>query len=287
MKKAFSAIMILVLLLSLSACAKKDLQNSKIIITPDIQNAKLSFRSSNDTITGVKKAYSENKNSKYEDYTDKSITEKTINFLGKEFKNVPYTKSSKNPYKLRDEDIFENDEIRVKTTKSGEIKVFSTKIPFSIFPNESKNSVELAKKYLNAIMPDFKYDQIDELEINYTDNTWYIFGNIANGIPTSESVTISLNSKGEFKYFSSYDVGMYDNIEIKGVDEEFYLKKLDEFIKSTYGDTIKAYRIGENGPVYEIYNENKLELLLPIEIDYVTPDGENITYGEYIAFELN
>ena len=279
--------MILVLLFSLSACVKKDLQNSKIIITPEIQNAKLSFRNSNDTLTGVKKAYSENKNSKYEDYTDKSITEKTINFLGQEFKNVPYTKSSKNPYKLRDEDIFENDEIRVKTTKSGEIKVFSTKTPFSIFPNESKNSVELAKKYLNAIMPDFKYDQIDELEINYTDNTWYIFGNIANGIPTSESVTISLNSKGEFKYFSAYDVGMYDNIEIKGVDEEFYLKKLDEFIKSTYGDTIKAYRIGENGPVYEIYNENKLELLLPIEIDYVTTYGEKITYGEYIAFELN
>ena len=287
MKKAFSAIMILVLLFSLSACVKKDLQNSKIIITPDIQNAKLSFRNSNDTLTGVKKAYSENKNSKYEDYTDKSITEKTINFLGKEFKNVPYTKSSKNPYKVRDEDIFENDEIRVKTTKSGEIKVFSTKTPFSIFPNENKNSVELAKKYLNAIMPDFKYDQIDECEINYTDNTWYTFGNIIDGIPTSESVTISLNSKGEFQYFSSYDVGMYDNIEIKGVDEELYLKKADEFIKNTYGDTIKAYRIGENGPVYEIYNENKLELLLPIEIDYVTPDGEKITYAEYIAFELN
>ena len=287
MKKAFSAIMILVLLFSLSACVKKDLQNSKIIITPDIQNAKLSFRSSNDTITGVKKAYSENKNSKYEDYTDKSITEKTINFLGKEFKNVPYTKSRKNPYKLRDEDIFSNKDIYVHITKSGEIKSFYTFTPFSIFPNENKNSVELAKKYLNAIMPDFKYDQIDELEINYTDNTWYIFGNIANGIPTSESVTISLNSKGEFKSFSSYDVGMYDNIEIKGVDEELYLKKLDEFIKSTYGDTIKAYRIGENGPVYEIYNENKLELLLPIEIDYVTTYGEKITYGEYIAFELN
>ena len=287
MKKAFSAIMILVLLFSLSACVKKDLQNSKIIITPDIQNAKLSFRNSNDTITGVKKAYSENKNSKYEDYTDKSITEKTINFLGKEFKNVPYTKSSKNPYKLRDEDIFSNKDIYVHITKSGEIKSFYTFTPFSIFPNENKNSVELAKKYLNAIMPDFKYDQIDELEINYTDNTWYIFGNIANGIPTSESVTISLNSKGEFKSFSSYDVGMYDNIEIKGVDEELYLKKLDEFIKSTYGDTIKAYRIGEDGPVYEIYNENKLELLLPIEIDYVTPYGEKITYAEYIAFELN
>ena len=287
MKKAFSAIMILVLLFSLSACAKKDLQNSKIIITPDIQNAKLSFRNSNDTLTGVKKAYSENKNSKYEDYTDKSITEKTINFLGKEFKNVPYTKSRKNPYKLRDEDIFSNKDIYVHITKSGEIKSFYTFTPFSIFPNENKNSVELAKKYLNAIMPDFKYDQIDELEINYTDNTWYIFGNIANGIPTSESVTISLNSKGEFKSFSSYDVGMYDNIEIKGVDEELYLKKLDEFIKNTYGDTIKAYRIGEDGPSYEIYNENKLELLLPIEIDYVTPDGEKITYAEYIAFELN
>lgn len=287
MKKAFSAIMILVLLLSLSACAKKDLQNSKIIIKPDIQNAKLSFRNSNDTLTGVKKAYSENKNSKFEDYTDKSITEKTINFLGKEFKNVPYSKSRKNPYKVRDEDFFENDEIRVRMTKSGEIRVFSTKTPFSIFPNESKNSVELAKKYLNAIMPDFKYDQVYEREIYYSENTWYTFGNIVDGIPTSESVTISLNSKGEFQYFCASDVGMYDNIEIKGVDEELYLKKADEFIKNTYGDTIKAYRIGEDGPVYEIYNENKLELLLPIEIDYVTPDGEKITYAEYIAFELN
>ena len=136
-------------------------------------------------------------------------------------------------------------------------------------------------------MPDFKYDQIDECEINYTDNTWYTFGNIIDGIPTSESVTISLNSKGEFQYFCASDVGMYDNIEIKGVDEELYLKKLDEFIKNTYGDTIKAYRIGEDGPSYEIYNENKLELLLPIEIDYVTPYGEKITYAEYIAFELN
>ena len=287
MKKAFSAIMTLVLLLSLSACVKKDLQNSKIIITPDIQNAKLSFRNSNDTLTGVKKAYSENKNSKFEDYTDKSITEKTINFLGQEFKNVPYTKSSKNPYKLRDEDIFSNKDIYVYITKSGEIRVFSTKTPFSIFPNESKNSVELAKKYLNAIMPDFKYDQVYEREIYYSENTWYVFKKFINGIPTSESVTIRLNPKGEFQYFSSFDVGMYDNIEIKGVDEELYLKKLDEFIKNTYGDTIKAYRIGENGPVYEIYNENKLELLLPIEIDYVTPDGEKITYAEYIAFELN
>ncbi len=264
-----------------------DLQNNKIIITPDIRNVKLSFRNSNDNVTNIKKPYSVDKNSKYEDYIDKSITEKTISFLGKEFKNVPYLKSSKNPYKIRNDDIFANEDIEVYITKSGKIRFFSAKTPLNIFPNENKNSLELAKKYLNAIMPDFKYDQVEEVKRNYSENTWYYFWKNINGIPTSECVTIRLTPKGEFSFFNSYDVGMYDNIAIKGVDKEVYLKKVDEFIKSTYGDTIKGYRIGEDGPTYEIYNDNKLELSIPIEIDVVNSLGNNITYGEYIVVELN
>lgn len=321
MKKILSVILAFSLLFSLSACGKNDLkedkntgnenqtaeinqnesdatentqgdttevlENDKITITPDIKNLKLSFRNSNDTVTNVEKTYSEDKKAKYEDYTNENITEKTITFLGKEFENVPYSKSRKNPYKNRDFDTFANKDITVNITKSGEIQSFSSKTPLKLFSNESENSVELAKKYLNAIMPDFKYDTVDELKINYTDYTWYGFYKIINGIPTSESVTISLNSKGELNFFSAYDVGMYDNVEIKGLDKDVYLKKVDEFIKSTYGDWITDYRIGEDGPFYEMYSDNKLELLIPVEIDYITTDGNTITFGEYVALELN
>lgn len=329
MKKILSFILALSLLFSLSACGKNDLkedenavtenqtaeinqnrnesdatentqgdtievlENDKITITPDIKNLKLSFRNSNDTVTNVEKTYSEDKNAKYEDYTDENITEKTITFLGQEFKDVPYSKSSKNPYKNRDydtfatKDMFTNKGIKVDMTKAGEITSFYAVTPLNIFPDENKNSVELAKKYLNVIMPDFKYDAVDERKINYTDCTWYSFYKIINGIPTSESVTFSLNSKGELKSFQAHDIGMYDNVEIKGLDKDVYLKKVDEFIKSTYGDWITDYRIGEDGPVYGIYNDNKLELVIPVEIDYVTTQGNTITFGEYVALELN
>jgi len=321
MKKILSVILAFSLLFSLSACGKNDLkedentgnenqtaeinqnesdatentqgdtievlENKKITISPDIENVKLSFRNSSNAVTNVKKTYSEDKNAKYEDYTDKNITNKTITFLGKEFENVPYSKSRKNPYKNRDYDTFSNKDIEVDITKLGEITRLYAFTPLNIFPDESKNSVALAKKYLNAIMPDFKYDTVNERKINYTDCTWYSFYKIINGIPTSESVTFSLNSKGELKSFQAHDIGMYDNVEIKGLDKDVYLKKVDEFIKSTYGDWITDYRIGEDGPRYKMYSDNKLELLIPVEIDYVTTQGNTITFGEYVALELN
>ena len=68
------------------------------------------------------------------------------------------------------------------------------------------------------------------------------------------------------------------------IDKDDYLKKVDEIIKTTYGDTLKDYRIGDDGPFYEIFSGNKLELLIPIGIETVTfPNG----FGETIALELN
>ena len=53
-------------------------------------------------------------------------------------------------------------------------------------------------------MPDFKYDQVEEVKRNYSENTWYYFGKNINGIPTSECVTIRLTPKGEFSFFNSF-----------------------------------------------------------------------------------
>lgn len=265
----------------------ENLQTPKIIINPDINTAKISFRNSNDNITNSEKRYSINKNSQYEDYIDKKLTERTVSFLGKEYKDIPYYQSRKNQYKARDYDILKNEDIEIHVAKSGEITYFSTRTAINMFPDENKNSVELAKKYLNAVFPDFKYDEVNETAMNYTELYWYDFRKYANGIPTSESVSICLNSKGELNSYMSYDVGMYDNIEIKGINKDDYLQKADEYIKNTYGDIITDYTIGQNGPFYEIYNNNKLELSIPIEVNAVTSQGYAFTVGEYIVFELN
>ncbi len=320
MKKIVSIILTLVLILSLSACVKddsknnessayekqtleksqdnekgnntqsdktEDSKNKKIVITPDVENAKLSFKQTNNNITNVKKTYYREKNLKFEDYTDKNITERTINFLGKEFKNVPYVNSRKNPYKNRDEDVFENEEITVHITKTGEIRVFDLKTPMNFFPNENKPSVELAKKYLNAIAPDFEYDEVEEKVLDSYKLVRYTFYKAVNGIPTSEEILFYFKLTGEFSYFRSYDVGMYDNVEIKGPGKDVYFKKATELIKNTYGDVLKDYRISEDGPFYEIYSGNKLELTFPIGVEINTPEGYAYAVGEYIVFELN
>lgn len=319
MKKLVSIILTLALLLSLSACVKEnskdnessvyekqavetiqnsdenndtqsgkteDSQNKKIIITPDVENAKLSFKMTNNGMTNVKKTIYRGKKSKYEDYTDKNITERNITFLGKEFKNVPYVNSTKNPYKVRDYDVFANEEIEVNITKSGEIIYFFAKTPLTIFSYDNEPSVEIAKKYLNAIMPDFEYDKIEEDVLDSPKLVWYTFYKVINGILTSESVSIVFNLKGEFKFFTAYDVGMYDNIEIKGAEKDVYFKKATELIKNTYGDVLKDYRIGEDEPFYEIYSGNKLELTFPVGVDIETTEG-SYSVGEYIVFELN
>ena len=96
-----------------------------------------------------------------------------------------------------------------------------------------------------------------------------------------------MNSEGKLCSYSIFDIGKYDNVEIKGAKLDDFLKRIDEYVNEAYSDKLINYTIGKRGPRYAIYEENMLEMTIPIEIKIRSSEGIEYSTAEEIVFELN
>ncbi len=266
---------------------KDDTQNQKTVINVDFQSAKMSFVGSNDNVSTVEKEYSFDKVSKFEAYTKNNIESKNLNLFGVEHKSVPYYQSERNQYTGEDYDTFKNSDIEVDISSTGGIISCKAEKPIKVFDNENKHSENLAKKFLKGIAPDYKYDTVQVYEIDVADRYIYTFFKSINGIRTSDSIGIALNSKGEFRWYHINNVGKYENIEIKNFNIDDFLQRVDKYVEDAFGDVLVDYRIFEEGPRFNIFTGDKVELTIPIVIDVKDTDGVEYSITEDVVFELN
>lgn len=262
-------------------------QNQKTLINVNSQTAKMCFLNSNDTISKIPKEYILEKSSKFEKYKKTNIQNKTVNVLGIEYKDIPYYASEKNQYTGKDYDTFKSDKIEIDVLSNGDVIKFSTDEPIQVFEGEYKHSQELAEKYLKKILPDDKYDLVLLNETIVLDWYTYRFYKTIDGIRTSDSVWITLNSYGELKSYIIKNNGKYDDIVIHGVDKDDLLKKIDNYVNEAYGDMMIEYGISEEGPHYNIFVGNELELSFPIWVKVKTSEGHGYTITEEVVFQLN
>ena len=262
-------------------------QKQKTVINVNSQTAKMCFMNSNDTISKIPKEYSVEKISKFEKYTKSNVHNKTFKVLGIEYKNIAYYTSKKNQYTGKDYDTFKNDKIEIGVLSTGEVINFSTKEPIHIFEGEYIHSQELAEKYLDKILPGYKYDTVRKYEIAVVNQYTYQFHKTINGIRTSDGISITLTATGEISDFFIYDRGMYDNVEINGVNNDELIKRIDDYVNEAYGDIMTQHGISDDGPHYNIFADNKLELSFPIWVKVKTSEGYEYTITEVVVFQLN
>lgn len=262
-------------------------QNQKTVINVNTKTAKMSFRGSNDNISTVEKEYIIDKASAFEKYTKSNMQNKTVNILGVEHKDVPYYQSKKYQYTGKDYDIFKNDKIEIDVLSTGDVIKFSTEEPIRIFEGEYKHSEELAKKYLEKIFPSYKYDNVKKYEIAVTNQYIYKFFKSIDGIRTSDSISITLNSYGELRSYRVKDNGKYDNIEIKNFNIDDFLQRVDKYVEDAFGNVLIDYSIFEEGPHYNIFTDDKVELTIPIVVNVKGADGAEYSITEDVVFELN
>ena len=266
---------------------KTSKDNGKTVIEVNAKTTKMCFRGSNtDNVSNYKKEYVVDKNSQIEHYKKDNMVSKSFNILGVEYVDIPYYNSEKNKYTAEDNDIYEDENSKIGVRKDGEIFYFSNYDGIQVLPNVNENTEEIAKKYLQLICPDFEYDIVRKYDYIY-DTVDYQFWKTIDGIPTTEGVSICINNEGELCSYLFYDVGKYDNIEIKGVDIDDYLLRVNEYTKAAYGDKLINYTIGKRGPRYDIFDGNELELSIPIVVNINGANNISYTFTEEVVFELN
>lgn len=264
---------------------KDDTQNQKTVINVDFQSAKMSFVGSNDNVSTVEKEYSFDKVSAFEKYTKENTPNKSFNILGIEYKDAQYFQSEKNQYTGEEYDIYKNEVVEIYINSEGVVDFFLPSKRVDVFSDESKQSEETAKKYLDIIIPNYKYDVVRVVDVQGL--KIYNFSKSINGICTSDTVGIALLPDGSFGWYTINNVGKYDNIEIKNFNIDDFLQRVDKYVEDAFGDVLVDYRIFEEGPRFNIFTGDKVELTIPIVIDVKDTDGVEYSITEDVVFELN
>lgn len=264
-------------------------ENGKIIKV-NLDKAKMLFYAKNgDIVQGLEKEYIRDDNARAEEFKKENVAPKSFSILNTEYNNFTYTGSVENKYSGDITDTFENGGIKADFNQNGSLKsvYFSTK-GIKIFEDATSASKELAKRYLEELMPSYKYDYIDAQSTTVGDITVsrYYFYKKINGIRTSESVSIWIASTGNLVSFSKFDIGRYDGIKIVGADMDAFAKKIESCMKEVYKDYFVGCEIGDEGPRYEISKDNKLRISFPVEVT-VKIGGAEYKTGEKVAFDLN
>lgn len=297
--KKYIIFMLVISVLCISAC-KYDGENpdkekvvietskndSEVIIEVNAQTSKMLFRNSNDDTSSDEKDIAISKSSAFDEYTKSNVGNKNFTICGIEHKGFAYVKSEKNQYTEENNDIFENDNAKIRVSNKGEIVFFNTKKALKVFENETVNSEDLAKKYLELIYSNYSYNNVLTYDIKITDQYIYKFCKTKNDINTSDSIAIILNSKGELVSYVFGDVEKFRNIKIEKLNYNDYLERVDIYVKEEYNDRLIDYLIDEEGSVLNIFAENKLELTIPIVIN-VKDSGIKYNVTKEIVFELN
>ena len=260
----------------------------KTIVKVEAQSAKMTFKASNSSLVSkIPKEYHVEKVGEFEKYTKSEIQSKNFNVFDREYRDLEYYQSEKNTYTGEDYDVYKNNIVEIEVSPTGDISSFFVQTPIKVFENENEHSDELAKKYLEMIFPDYKYDDVLYTQTDILDCYDYTFVKFINGVRTSDCIGITLNSVGELRSYFISDVGKYDNIAIKGVDTDVLLERIDNYVKDAYGDMVIDNGISDDGPYYSIFVGTKIELSFPIWIKVKDSTGHESTIPEIVVFELN
>ncbi|MBQ7045114.1 MAG: hypothetical protein IJN65_01315 [Clostridia bacterium] len=262
-------------------------QPQKTVINVTPQTAKMVFTNPGNSVSNASKEYVTDKVGKLEKYTKSNVQDKTFNVLGTDYANLEYCRSEKRIYTGQEYDVFENSDTKINVQPNGDIIYFYTEKPQKFFPNELSHSEKLAKKYLEKIFPNYEYDSIKLTKIDSVDWYDYVFFKTINGVRTSDSISILMNSSGALRSYMITDTGKYDHIDIKNLNINDFIKRIDDYATKAYGDTLIAHGLHADGPYINIFTDNKLELTIPIWVKFKASDSNEYEAGEYVVFELN
>ena len=261
-------------------------QPQKTVINVNTKTSKMFSTNPSNSPYNISKEYVTGKEFAAERYTKSNVANKTFNVLGVEYANLEYFRSTKNQYTNQNYDTFYNKEVNIDVSPNGEICFFHTQSPIKAFSGYSAPSEELAKKYVEKILPNYKYDQITLHEDRLSN--WYVyrFCKTVNGISASDRITVIMDLYGRLVGYGFYDINKYDNIEVANFDINDYLQRIDAYVSEMCGDNLIDHGVHDD-PYISIYTDNKLELTIPIWVQFKASDSNEYKAGEYVVFELN
>lgn len=301
------------MILSLCSCNNNTAKNNNSTADKHIENVSNKVSDENENLTKINVnlqldktsilasnseqneniSYSDDKSIKSEVYTKDNVENRTINIIGIDFSDMQYVETQKGVYRNFEYDYFKNESdgtlvfldqnSNVVTFAAGDKRINS-------FEEETADSPELAKKYLNLIAPEFEYTDMTTYSLKSLNQVNYIFYKTAGEIRCSERVSVLLDKSGELVGFKMQDIGRYNNVEIENVPFSVYSDKVDEYIKSVYSNSVVECNIkndDEMCPIYYLYKDNSLDLYVPIELKLKTEDNVEYSSGEIVVLTLN
>lgn len=301
------------MILSLCSCNNNTAQNNNSTTDKHIENVSNKFSDENENLTKINVnlqldktsilasnseqneniSYSDDKSIKSEVYTKDNVENRTINIIGVDFSDMQYVETQKGVYRDFEYDYYKNesDSTLVFLDQNSNVVTFAAgdKV-INLFEEETADSPELAKKYLNLIAPEFEYNDMTTYSLKSLNQVNYIFYKTVGEIRCSERVSVLLDESGELVGFKMQDIGRYNNVGIESVPFRVYSDKVDEYIKSVYSDSVVECNIkndDEMCPIYYLYKDNSLDLYIPIELKLKTEDNVEYSSGEIVVLTLN
>ncbi len=160
---------------------------------------------------------------------------------------------------------------------------------------DSKRPEELrvSEKEATAIAEEFAKANCDMSKYTFLGCTYYDnaghymveYGLKIQGYETSESMGIALTNTGEIRFFS-FSPYIFDDKEIKPVDEQVLKKKLDELVKAVNADSLVSYEI--EGQWLAIDKNNRLIMKYETVINFKVSDsnGKTEVFTNGVIFEI-
>lgn len=122
---------------------------------------------------------------------------------------------------------------------------------------------------------------------NYHEITGYTmeYSLLIQGYRTTEVISISITDSGKISFFS-YNPCVFDDVDIKSIDEQALIKQLDRQVRGDYKDTLISYEIEMQRLAADENNKLIMEFAVIIEFSITYSDGEEDIFTQGIMYQI-
>ncbi|MDR1628868.1 MAG: dockerin type I repeat-containing protein [Oscillospiraceae bacterium] len=148
-----------------------------------------------------------------------------------------------------------------------------------------EQAIAIAEKFFAANCDMSKYTFLGCKYHEYSGDYMVEYGLLVQGYRTTESMGISITNLGEIRFFS-YHPYVFDDIDIKSIDEQALLAQLDQQVRAYAGDSFVGYEIEWRRLAVDKNNQLIMEYAVDIEFSITDSDGRTEILTAGVVFSI-
>lgn len=108
---------------------------------------------------------------------------------------------------------------------------------------------------------------------------------ILNDYQTSEGIAITITDYGEISFFT-HNPYLFDDVDIKAIDEQDLLKQLDEIVRRDNKDSLVDYEVEMKQLSIDENKNLVMEFHTIINFTVISQDGVKDTFTKGVAYQI-